>query len=69
MVRLVGSDGLFPMGQSTPPEEGIPLEHSFAANRWYAEGILAHRGLRDKDRPRNDRKSVRPQAVGICARH
>jgi hypothetical protein len=62
MVRLVGSDGSVQMGQSTLPEDGIPSDHSFGANRWYVEGILAHRGSRNKNRPRNDRRSVRPQA-------
>ena len=66
MVRLVGSDGSVQMGQLTLPERGIPFDDTFEASRWYGEGILAHWGSRNKDRPRNDRRSVRPQAAVIC---
>jgi hypothetical protein len=54
------------MGQLTLPERGIPFDDAFGASSGYGEGILAHRGSRNKDRPRNDRRSVRPQAVAIC---
>ena len=66
MVRLIGSDGSVQMEQSTLPEPGIPLDDSLGANSWYGEGIFAHWGSQNKDRPPIDRTSVRPQAVAIC---